>query len=84
MKLLLTFLCTFILLTQIYSTEVSLDNLKGFFWATYDRNDDGVATMQEFVDYFRFMEPEHNITEDDVKDIHSFFDSNGDKEVTLK
>ena len=30
------------------------------------------------------MEPEHNITEEDVKDIHSFFDSNEDKEVTLK
>ena len=46
MKLLLTLLCTLILLTQISSTEVSLDNLKGFFWATYDRNDDGVATVQ--------------------------------------
>ena len=30
------------------------------------------------------MEPEHNITEDDVRAIHQFYDADGDKAVTLK
>jgi hypothetical protein len=62
MKTSLNVLCLFVLLGCFGCAEVSLENLKGFFWATYDRDDDGIATVQEFVDYFRFMEPEHNIT----------------------
>lgn len=31
--------------TTVNTVEVSLDNLKGFFWATYDRDDDGAATV---------------------------------------
>ena len=31
--------------TTVVTVEVSLDNLKGFFWATYDRDDDGAATV---------------------------------------
>ena len=84
MKIIVTFLLFLTFLLTIQSTTVSLDNLKGFFWATYDRNDDGVATVQEFVDYFKFMEPQHNITQEDVIPIHRFFDSNSDKKVTIK
>lgn len=51
-----------LLVAQVSTTVVTLDNLKGFFGATYDRDDDGSATVQEFVDYFQFMEPELNIT----------------------
>lgn len=50
-------LCLLIVLVGVCSTTVTLDNLKGFFWATYDRNNDGVATIPEFLSYFRFMEP---------------------------
>ena len=57
MKIILSLVCLIIFLTITKSTTVTMDNLKGFFWATYDRNNDGVATVQEFVDYFRFMEP---------------------------
>lgn len=47
MKISLILLCSLALalLISVQSTEVSLDNLKGFFWATYDRDDDGVATV---------------------------------------
>jgi len=46
MKFLPLLFCIIILLTKTHSTEVTLANLKGFFWATYDRNDDGIATLQ--------------------------------------
>ena len=51
-----------LLLSLVFSTEVSETNIKAFFEATYDTNKDGEATFKEFVDYFTFMEPEHNVT----------------------
>ena len=46
MKIGLILICSLALLSSVQSVEVSLDNLKGFFWATYDRDDDGAATVQ--------------------------------------
>jgi RNA:NAD 2'-phosphotransferase (TPT1/KptA family) len=74
----------FLVLSIATTTEVTLSNLQGFFTATYDRDQDGFATLQEFVDYFRFMEPEHNLQEKDIAPIHSFFDADQDHRVTLK
>lgn len=34
-----------LLLLQVSSTVVTLDNLEGFFGATYDKDNDGFATM---------------------------------------
>ena len=41
----LTLILSLLLLVAVQTVEVSLDSIKGFFWATYDRNDDGVATV---------------------------------------
>lgn len=81
---LLSIAITLLLITQLSGAEISLANLKAFFWATYDRNNDGVATLQEFVDYFQFMEPEHELAPEDIAPIHQFFDADQDQKVTLK
>ena len=62
-----TILLVGLLICSISSASVSLEHLQAFFNHTYDKNRDGVATLQEFVSYFQFMEPEHNLTEADVK-----------------
>jgi hypothetical protein len=45
MKSLVYLLSAILLLSLITTTEVTLGNLKSFFWATYDRDDDGKATL---------------------------------------
>lgn len=52
----------------ITSTQVTFSNLLGFFNNTLDGNHDGFSTLEEFVQYFRFMEPEHNLTKEDLVD----------------
>ena len=41
--------------------EVSYSSLKGFFEATYDQDKDGQASLDDFIEYFRFIEPEHDV-----------------------
>ncbi len=41
--------------------EVSYSSLKGFFEATYDLDKDGYANLDDFIEYFRFIEPEHDV-----------------------
>lgn len=36
-------------------SSVSLSNLKQFFSATYDINQDGYASLQEFINYYHFL-----------------------------
>lgn len=55
--LLLILTLTFISLPCIDSATVSLHNVQSFFNTTYDRNRDGHATIEEFVQYFQKMEP---------------------------
>lgn len=50
------------LLISIQTISVSFHHLQAFFNQTYDQNRNGKATLDEFVDYFQFMEPEHNLT----------------------
>lgn len=50
------------------STKVSFKNLLGFFNTTIDSNKDGFSKIDEFVNYYRFMEPEHNLTEIDLRE----------------
>ena len=46
-----------ILLQTALNAEITYQNLKLFFEATYDSNKDGSATVEEFTEYFQFMEP---------------------------
>jgi Ca2+-binding EF-hand superfamily protein len=66
------------------SAEVSMRNLVEFWKETYDRNNDGHATLEEFVEFFQHMEPEHHIIVEDIIPIFKFFDANLDLKVTLK
>jgi hypothetical protein len=78
---LIAFLIVFL---QLALADVSMSNL-AFFWEnTYDHNKDGFATISEFAEYFRLMEPEHNVNEQDIAPIFSFFDADLDYRVTLK
>jgi len=46
-----------VLLISIQTISVSFHHLQAFFNQTYDQNRNGKATLDEFVDYFQFMEP---------------------------
>jgi hypothetical protein len=75
---------TLISLPIINSATVSLHNVQSFFNTTYDRNRDGHATIEEFVQYFQKMEPEHNLTVDDVRETFDMFDSDTNGKITIK
>lgn len=66
------------------ATEISYSNLKSFWEATYDTNQDGTASLEDFLDYFRFIEPEHDFELEHAEPIFDFFDSNSNKKVTLE
>ena len=66
------------------TTEISYSNLKSFWENTYDTDKDGKASLSDFVNYFRFVQPEHDVQEIDAQPIFNFFDSNSDKKVTLE
>jgi hypothetical protein len=51
----LAFALILLLLISVTKAEVSLSNLQQFWEATYDPNRDGIATMQEFTEYFKLM-----------------------------
>lgn len=55
MRLLISIICVLLLIQPALNSEITLQNLKLFFEATYDNNKDGFATFEEFLDYFRFM-----------------------------
>lgn len=55
-----------LLVLSVAGTQVSYTNLVAFFNYTLDVNHDGASTLDEFVEYFRFMEPEHNLTRGDL------------------
>ena len=46
MKLIPLVVLLLALAVRLQGAEISLNNLKGFFWATYDRDNDGEATVQ--------------------------------------
>ena len=77
------FIFVSLLLSFTSSTEVTLENLQTFFKYTYDVDNTSTATLQEFVDYFTFMEPDHNITIDTIRDTFDLFDSNNDGLVNI-
>jgi hypothetical protein len=55
MRLIISLLAVLLLLQPTVTAEITYQNLKLFFEATYDTNKDGSATVQEFVEYFQFM-----------------------------
>jgi len=55
MRLFISIVCVVILFQSALNAEVTLQNLKLFFEATYDTNKDNFATLQEFIEYFQFM-----------------------------
>ena len=57
MKLIISLIFLLILLQTALNAEITYQNLKLFFEATYDSNKDGSATVEEFTEYFQFMEP---------------------------
>jgi hypothetical protein len=84
MKRITILICLLLALTLPILAEVTYDNLKMFFDATYDQNKDGFATPEEFVEFFRIMEPEHDVNMEDIEPIFKFFDSDINRKVTLK
>ena len=48
---------------------VTYENLQHFFNSTYDRDNNNYASIAEFSNYFNFMEPDHNITEETIKNV---------------
>ena len=65
------------------STEITYANLKGFWESTYDTDRDGQAGLQDFIDYFKFIEPDHFVEKEHAEPIFNFFDVDGNKKVTL-
>lgn len=48
-------------LIVVNAGEVSYASLKGFWENTYDPDKDGKASLEDFVNYFKLMEPDHDI-----------------------
>lgn len=66
------------------TTEVTYSNIKSFWESTYDTDKNGEASLEDFIDYFRFIEPEHDVEQEHAQPIFDFFDSDQDKKVTLE
>ena len=80
----LTVLTLVVLLVSLVSgTKVTFSNLATFFNSTLDPNNDGWSTMSEFVEYFQFMEPEHNLTESNMLGTFEMLDLDGDRRIAL-
>jgi len=85
-KLKISFLLTItllILLDSVLTAEVSYASLKSFWESTYDTDKNGEANLQDFIEYFSFLEPEHQVEKDHAEPIFNFFDADGDLKVTL-
>lgn len=72
-----------IVLCSLARSEVSYTSLKGFWEATYDHDADGRASLDDFLRYFKLMEPEEEIPLAECASIFNFFDADLNKEVTL-
>jgi hypothetical protein len=56
---------TVVQLSLIVRAEVSYASIKGFWEAAYDTDQDGEATIDDFIKFFNLMEPEHGISRAD-------------------
>lgn len=73
-----------LLVLSVAGTQVTYSNLVAFFNYTLDADHDGYSTLDEFVEYFRFMEPEHNLTREDLAVTFHMLDLDENEKVTLK
>jgi hypothetical protein len=50
-------LIIFALISLVLATEVTYSNMKSFWESTYDTDKNGEASLEDFIDYFRYIEP---------------------------